>query len=394
MATTFSDLRWTTPVGEQLDTRRLGLIARAGVRRPSQPSRRSDDQPVTWATPQRSSMTNRAWDSRYDPSNPLAGPVPLGGSLVPRQAGASPWWAWGSQMRPPDNDWPPDNGSQSSPPPPEQLVEVPGLPWRRDVVPPRPTTPGDWYFDWKQWNWVDRKAKPDGDGDGDGYLPPIWEGSFDGPFPEWTGVDVPLFEYKDFSYDPFTGQLTLPEKFSYPEFERPGWEQVLEDPGYQFRLQEGQKALEQSASARGTLRTGGTWKDILNWGQGLASQEYGNVYGRRLGEHQMGFGEALTEYDRDVASALARYNAELGAYGTNWATAAGVWDRNFGAARTAYDFDWRRAMQEAAWANQFGLAGYNAAWDAYLNDQDMWWQNVRYRDPRAWDPDWPGYVPT
>lgn len=58
------------------------------------------------------------------------------------------------------------------------------------------------------------------------------------------------------------------------------------DPGYAFRLQQGQQALERSAAARGGLLTGGTAKDLANYQQGLASQEYGNVYDRALNNYK------------------------------------------------------------------------------------------------------------
>jgi len=45
-------------------------------------------------------------------------------------------------------------------------------------------------------------------------------------------------------------------------------------PGYAFRLAEGQKAIERSAAARGTLLTGGTLKGMERFAQGLASDEY------------------------------------------------------------------------------------------------------------------------
>ena len=52
------------------------------------------------------------------------------------------------------------------------------------------------------------------------------------------------------------------------------------DPGYQFRLTEGQKALERSAAARGLLSSGSTLKGIENYAQGAASQEYQNAFNR------------------------------------------------------------------------------------------------------------------
>lgn len=52
------------------------------------------------------------------------------------------------------------------------------------------------------------------------------------------------------------------------------------DPGYNFRLKEGMRALEQSAAARGGLLSGNMLKGISRYGQDSASQEYGNAYNR------------------------------------------------------------------------------------------------------------------
>ena len=52
------------------------------------------------------------------------------------------------------------------------------------------------------------------------------------------------------------------------------------DPGYAFRLEQGQRALESSAAARGGLLSGGTGKALVNYGQEAGSQEFGNAYNR------------------------------------------------------------------------------------------------------------------
>lgn len=59
-----------------------------------------------------------------------------------------------------------------------------------------------------------------------------------------------------------------------------GMEDYQADPGYAFRLAEGQKALERSAAARGGLYSGRAMKDMNAYAQGQASQEYGNAYNR------------------------------------------------------------------------------------------------------------------
>lgn len=50
-------------------------------------------------------------------------------------------------------------------------------------------------------------------------------------------------------------------------------------PGYKFRLAEGAKALEQSAAARGKLFSGQTGKALTEYGQGVASDEFGKYTG-------------------------------------------------------------------------------------------------------------------
>jgi hypothetical protein len=53
-----------------------------------------------------------------------------------------------------------------------------------------------------------------------------------------------------------------------------------EDPGYAFRLSEGMKALDRTAASRGGLLSGATLRGAQRYGQGLASQEFENAYGR------------------------------------------------------------------------------------------------------------------
>jgi hypothetical protein len=52
------------------------------------------------------------------------------------------------------------------------------------------------------------------------------------------------------------------------------------DPGFQARLKLGTDAIQKSAAARGGVLTGGTAKDLTNYAQDYASNEYGNVYAR------------------------------------------------------------------------------------------------------------------
>lgn len=63
----------------------------------------------------------------------------------------------------------------------------------------------------------------------------------------------------------------------------PDYSAFYQSPDYQFALQQGQQALDRSAAARGSLFSGGQNADTLKFGQGLASQQFGNFYNRLAG---------------------------------------------------------------------------------------------------------------
>ena len=88
--------------------------------------------------------------------------------------------------------------------------------------------------------------------------------------------------------EPFrqTGVSALPEYETASAYTPFSMNAFNADPGYQFRMSEGLKALERSAAARGILQSGGTLKDITRFGQDAASQEYENAFRRYLAERQ------------------------------------------------------------------------------------------------------------
>lgn len=59
--------------------------------------------------------------------------------------------------------------------------------------------------------------------------------------------------------------------------------QMQMDPGYQFRLLQGQDAVQNSMAARGGALSGNALKALTEYGQNFASNEYGNVYNRLAG---------------------------------------------------------------------------------------------------------------
>lgn len=80
-----------------------------------------------------------------------------------------------------------------------------------------------------------------------------------------------------------------------------------EDPGYQFRLEQGNKALQNAAAATGNLNSGRALKDAIGYNSGMASQEYGNAYNRFNNDQTNQFNRlaTITGIGQSSASALA-----------------------------------------------------------------------------------------
>ena len=82
------------------------------------------------------------------------------------------------------------------------------------------------------------------------------------------------------------GVRALPELEAASRYKNFGMEQFTADPGYGFRLAEGQKALDRQAAARGGLISGGALKAAQRYGQEMGSQEYTNAFNRYQTERQ------------------------------------------------------------------------------------------------------------
>ena len=118
----------------------------------------------------------------------------------------------------------------------------------------------------------------------------------------------------------------IPLSSNYNKF---GMDQFQQDPGYAFRLSEGQKALDRSAAARGGLISGGALKAAQRYGQEMGSQEYTNAFNRYQSERSAqlnplqslaGIGQSATNF---VGQAGAQNAGAMGNYMTG-AAAAGA----------------------------------------------------------------------
>lgn len=170
----------------------------------------------------------------------------------------------------------------------------------------------------------------------------------------WTPSQAPAFTAPKWQGAGAAPTLNAPAAFQAPDANA-----MTLDPGYQFRLKQGQQALENSASARGTLRGGAQLKALVDYQQGAASQEYGNVYAR-----------ARDVYDANVAREQAVYGAKRDAYGADASERQAAFNANFRGAEAEY------APRSAYWQAE-NLAGQRGA---ELNFQRAWDRDVYDRD--------------
>lgn len=159
-----------------------------------------------------------------------------------------------------------------------------------------------------------------------------------------------------------------------------------DDPSYQWRLNEGMKALERSAAARGGLQSGGTLRGITRYAQGAASQEYQAAFDRFLADREArrrilsdlaGFGLDATKtgvtagmhYGTQAANNITGAANAAGAFRLGGAESAGGFLTDaamgaggftYGGAADAGKFQYGAAAD----AGKFKLAGVGIAGDA------------------------------
>jgi hypothetical protein len=84
------------------------------------------------------------------------------------------------------------------------------------------------------------------------------------------------------------------------------------DPGYQFRMDEGLKAIGAGGSARGNRLSGAADKDRMRFAQGLASEEFGKAYGRQRQEFESDRAMREREAGRKTGFDVAQYQFGTG----------------------------------------------------------------------------------
>ncbi len=193
-------------------------------------------------------------------------------------------------------------------------------------------------------------------------------GSSGGGFNGWPSYASPQFSDPG-TFDPGT-PFSYPD-FSYKEFAAPSGQDVLKDPGFQFRMDQGRKALEASAAGRGVLRSGGTLKNLMEYGQNFGSQEFGNVWNRALQEYDTNRGNAFGSWDanrgKELDSWQSGYTGRKDAFGFNADRSNSL--NNFNLSNSQTDFSGKQRQAEAEFSDLFNRWAKSGDWLTDISGQ-------------------------
>ena len=88
----------------------------------------------------------------------------------------------------------------------------------------------------------------------------------------------------------------------------PDYSSFYKSPGYDFRFNEGQRALERSGASQGRYFSGGMGRELQRYGQGVASGEFNN-YANRLAS-LAGIGQVATQSTGQMGSNASNQMAQ------------------------------------------------------------------------------------
>jgi len=180
---------------------------------------------------------------------------------------------------------------------------------------------------------------------------------------------------EQYEYQDRQGKMPGAEEYKRGEFN------LEDDEGYQFRLGEGQKAIQGAASADASSLSGGTIKDLIKYNQGMASQEADRAYGR----YESGEGMDRANRRDYLGDQWRGYDTQQGQYGE---------DRGFDyLTNRDYNADeWRgydTQQSQYEWEQPFDFA---TGQQDYLNNMGQWdrgyqnYQDYANRDAQqAWN---------
>lgn len=88
-----------------------------------------------------------------------------------------------------------------------------------------------------------------------------------------------------------------------------------QDPGYQFQLDQGNKALQNSQAAQNGILSGGSLKDLISYNQGMAATGYQNAFNRFQTQNQNTYNRlsGMASMGENAAAGVGNMGVQTGA---------------------------------------------------------------------------------
>jgi len=142
------------------------------------------------------------------------------------------------------------------------------------------------------------------------------------PWLSERGYNVTQNSDGTYSFNGTNSSNPLQQTFSYGAFTAPTQAQAESTPGYQFTLNQGLKAVQNSAAARGLGTSGAALKGASSYATGLADSTYNDVYNRALQTYNANYNTAQGTFQTNYNSAANNVN-RLSSIVSNGQNAAG-----------------------------------------------------------------------
>lgn len=142
-------------------------------------------------------------------------------------------------------------------------------------------------------------------------------------------------------------------------------EELQATPGYQFRQQQGEEALNRQAAARGQFFSGAAMSDLDKFNSGLASEEYGNAWNRGQQAYSDWFNRTTQAYNNAFQRNMAQRQQK-------YAMLSGQSAQGLAAAGAQAGVDMQAAQDRGNWEMQQGATGAQNAMNQANADANMW----------------------
>lgn len=170
------------------------------------------------------------------------------------------------------------------------------------------------------------------------------------------------------------GGQPLPQYSPAPDFKFDP-SQIENNPAYKFRFNQGVEAVNRGAAGAGQLNSGNRLLALQEFGQGLASTEYGNEYARQFGANQDAYNRGVSGYGLNYQRNQDLYNRGVNEYGMGqqrnqdiYGRGVDTYNRKYQQNQDIYGRQQNRLNRYAALANlgqtslsQTSAAGMNSA---------------------------------